>query len=510
GTVFLSARFFGLFRFALDEAARLGIRITAIPSNGWYQGGPWVTPEMGPQMLVWSRIECRGPNSNGLTLPVPDHHRTGRHARIARGAINHLKPVAVMAFQQDAKGHLLGDSRVDLSRRISTSGELDWALPAGHWVIYRFAHVPNLALMKQDSPGYGGFQIDHMSRAAMERHLQEVAVPMLKAAGPHAGNTLDRLHQDSMEIGYYDWTPLLPEKFKARRGYDLIPLLPLLAGDSFTDGPPADRVEHDFEELLKDLLIDEHYGTLRAFCHRNGLTLVAESGETGSGIRLKGASVDHVMDEFWTHYGVGADFVFNRNGAFAAQVYGQNRFTCEAFTSHQQWLETPAQLKALANEVFAQGLNHLTIHGFSSSPKTTPAPGDVYFAGTHYNPGVTWWNGFARPLTAFFNRCQAMLTAGLPVVDMLYIDGPALQERIKTNEMLWESDRRFWKAAGIPGELLAKRASVDAAGRIEIPNGPSYSVLVVADTDIKREAMRAVVRLVEQGATVWFQAIPDR
>jgi hypothetical protein len=54
GTVFLSPRFLELFRFALNEATRLGIRITAIPSNGWYQGGPWVTPEMGPQMLVWS------------------------------------------------------------------------------------------------------------------------------------------------------------------------------------------------------------------------------------------------------------------------------------------------------------------------------------------------------------------------------------------------------------------------------------------------------------------------
>jgi len=58
------------------------------------------------------------------------------------------------------------------------------------------------------------------------------------------------------------------------------------------------------------------------------------------------------------------------------------------------------------------GVNHRTIHGFSSSPINTPPPGDVYFAGTHFNPGVTWWNSFAQPLTSFFNRSQTMLTTG--------------------------------------------------------------------------------------------------
>ena len=61
GLVFLSPRFLELFRFALDEATRLGIKITALPSNGWYQGGPWVTPDMGEQMLVWSETSLQGP-----------------------------------------------------------------------------------------------------------------------------------------------------------------------------------------------------------------------------------------------------------------------------------------------------------------------------------------------------------------------------------------------------------------------------------------------------------------
>jgi len=512
GMVFLSPQFLKRFRFALDEAARLGIKITGIPSNGWYQGGPWVTPEMGAQMLVWSEKEVSGPARVAEKLPLPDKFRTSAKGRIAREAIDHLKPVATLAFRKDAEGRLLAGSLVDLSGAVKDDGTLEWAAPDGNWAIYRFGHIPNMVRMKQDSPGYGGLQIDHLSRAAMERFLKEIADPMLEAAGPHVGKTLDRLHEDSMELGHYDWTPDLPEFFKAKTGYNLIPLLPALAGEKFSPAVDNDKIERDFEAVLEALLIEEHFGPFRDYCRQHGVELVAESGETRSGIAIKGATVDHVMDEFWTHYGLESDHpvCFNRNAIFAAHVYGQNRNTCEAFTSHQQWRETPAQLKALADEVYAMGVNHLTIHGFSSSPVGTPPPGDVYFAGTHFNPGVTWWNQFARPLTSFFNRSQTMLTAGLPVTDLLYLEGPALQEMIKSDEMLRESDRRFWKIDGIPSDLLAKNAAVDAAGRIALPDGQTYAVLVVADPAITQDAMRSVERLANAGATVWFQSIPDR
>ena len=511
GMVFLSPQFLDVFRFALDEAARLGIKITANVGNGWYQGGPWVTPELGAQMLVWSDKEVHGPAQISEKLPLPDKFRAKSRARIARTATDYLKPVATLAFLKDSAGKLVAGSMVDLSGSMKADGKLEWNAPDGSWVIYRFGHVPNMVVMKQDSPGYGGLQIDHLSRAAMERFLQEVAVPMLDAAGPHIGKTLDRLYEDSMELGSYDWTPEMSAQFQKRRGYDVIPLLPLLAGASFTGGPEFTRVENDFEKTIEDLLVDEHFWAFREFCHQHGMKFIAESGETRSGIVTKGAPVDYVKDEFWTHRGKETDFTvcFNRNAVFAAHVYGQNRNSCEAFTSHQQWMETPAQLKTLVNEVYAMGLNHLTIHSFSSSPVTTPPPGDVYFAGTHYNPGVTWWRDFAPSLTMFFNRCDTMLAAGLPVTDLLYLDGPALQEMIKSNEMIREKDQRFWKFDGIPAQLMAQ-LSVDKSGRITLPNGQTYAVLVLADEEISLPALQAAAKLVEQGATVWFQAVPKR
>jgi hypothetical protein len=48
---------------------------------------------------------------------------------------------------------------------------------------------------------------------------------------------------DSLEVIGSDWTPNLPEEFRKRRGYDLIPHLPeLVAGGT----PEADAVRHDW------------------------------------------------------------------------------------------------------------------------------------------------------------------------------------------------------------------------------------------------------------------------
>jgi len=511
GVVFLSPEWLALFRHALDEADRLGIRISAVMSNGWYQGAPWVTPEMGAQMLVWSETAVTGPAVFTKPLPAPDKFRKGPRSGISGKAKGQFKPVAVLAFRQNNQGELIQGSMVRLDDQMKPDGKLNWSAPDGKWCVFRFAHVPTFVAMKQDSPGFTGLQIDHLSAKPMELYFDKVGRPMLEAAGPHVGKTLDRLYEDSMELGFYDWTPDLPAQFNKRSGRDLIPMLPLLAGKRMDNGIAPERFDLDFKEFLERLLIEEHFGTFRKLCHSCGLALQAEAGETRSGIDTK-AAPDFVMDEFWTHLERKTDFpvCLNRNAVFAAHVYGRNRNTCEAFTSHQQWLETPAQLKALSAEAYAMGVNHLTIHGFSYSPPATPPPGDVYFAGTHYNPGVTWWRGFAGPLTMFFNRCQTMLAAGLPVTDLLYLDGPALQEMIKSNEMLREDARRFWKFDGISAHRLETAVRADSTGRLALPDGQTYAVLAVADETIALGSLRKIAQLVQDGATVWFQEVPRR
>ena len=76
--------------------------------------------------------------------------------------------------------------------------------------------------------------------------------------------------------------------------------------------------------------------------------------------------------------------------------------------------------------------------------------------------------------------------------------------------MLRERERRFWSFDGIPGDWLATKATVNAEGRIALPHGQTYAVVVVADAEISLAVLRAVERLVNAGATVWLQVAPER
>ncbi len=516
GVVFLTPEWLALFRYALDEAARLGIQISAVMSNGWYQGGPWVTPEMGAQMLVWSETTAKGPSDFSKRLPDPDKFRKGKHAGISRQAPGHFKPVAVLAFRQNDKGELIKDSMVRLDDKVRPDGTLDWPVPDGTWTIFRFAHVPNFVKMKQDSPGFTGLQIDHMSAPVMEMFFNKVGIPMLEAAGPHVGKTLDFFHEDSVELGHFDWTGDFPAQFEKRRKYDLIPWLPVLAGRKFADQPDAGRVENDFVETVDQVMAEEHYGKFRELCHQHGIKLETEGGDVSGSLRLKGTT-DLVMGEFWnsrpnkndSRYVENSNFLraFNPNAVSASHVFSNGRVSFEAFTTAQHWMEYPAMLKPMADEVYCLGVNNLTLHGYSYSRPETPKPGDVYFAGTHFDPGVTWWK-YAGEFFAYLNRCQAMLTAGKPVVDILYVDGPETQALIQMNES--RSLTSLGKCDVAPGDLLIKQLNVLPDGRVGLPNGASYAVLAVANTAIEPEVLEKIVQLAREGATVWLRSVPKQ
>jgi len=517
GVVFLSPEWLALFRYALDEADRLGIKISAVMSNGWYQGAPWVTPEMGAQMLVWSETVVTGPANFSKALPPPDKFREGWKAEIsAKAKASDFKTIAVLAFQQNSKGELLKDSMVRLDDQMKSNGMLNWSAPDGKWSVFRFAYVPNFVPMKQDSPGFDGLQIDHLSAKTMELFFNKVGLPMLEAAGPHVGKTLDFFHEDSIELGGFDWTCDFLEQFTAHRNYDLIPWLPVLADKKFVDEPQASRVENDFEMTVDELLADEHYGTFSKLCHEHGMKLQTEGGDLRGSLHVKGAA-DLPMGEFWNSRPTKRDsrYVensnnlrgFNPNAVIASHIYGTGRVSFESFTTAQHWAEYPAMLKPMGDEIYCLGANYLTLHGYSYSRPATPKPGDVYFAGTHFDPGVTWWK-YAGEFFTYLNRCQAMLSAGQPVTDILYVDGPETQFLIQTNEA--KSVTTLGKCDVIPGDLLVAQLKMLPGGRVGLSNGVSYAVLAVANAAIEPAALQRIVQLVNGGATVWFRTVPKK
>lgn len=520
GMDFLSPEHLGLLRHALDECERLNMTAEIMLANGWFPGGPWVTPELGPQILVWSETTVQGGRQVSVELPLPEQsYGIGKKYKgvagpaifkgINRRGLDYLKPIAVTAYRLNAAGELIFDSFVRLDDRVDAAGRLTWDAPEGDWIVFRYGHIPNLFKVKNPWPGHEGLQIDRLSGRGVKALFKEMATPMLEAVGPHLGKALDAFHDESMEAGYYDWTPELPMHFQKWRGYDPLRWLPALADKPFAKAPYSRRFLEDFHQTLDDLLTYEYYGTYRRLCHEKGLRFTAECGTADwPSVQVKGAA-DLPMGEFWLSMEGELPRLLRRNTVFAANIYGQRIAAFEAFTAATHWQESPYGLKRFADIAFANGVNLLVLHSVSSSPGGTDElpTGHVYFAGTHFNPALPWWD-WAEDFFAYFNRCQVMLQAGWPVADVLFLEGPATDAERTTDDALHTRKRYDWNAA--PGHQIVSRLQVDATGSVFFHPGMSYRMLAIADVAVDPAVLNKARDLVKNGATLWLKTLPKR
>jgi hypothetical protein len=407
---------------------------------------------------------------------------------------------------------------VDLTAKLGADGVLRWDAPAGDWQILRFGYtIGDHAYVSTSSEGWDGFAIDVYSATAFQNYWDKIVEPLIADAGPLAGKSLKYLHTDSWEVELANWTPMLREKFQKRRGYDLTPWLPVLAGRIVNSREESDRFLFDYRKTLGDLAIDGHYRLFRDNAHKHGLLIHPESGGPHAvpidAQRCLGWD-DAPMSEFWAWswmHRIGDDNrLFVKQPASAAHTSGHKLVLAEGFTTiGPHWQEKIwDNLKPSFDKALCEGLNRLVWHAFVCSPESEGVPGQQYFAGTHLNPNVTWWEKSA-PLFSYINRCQWMLQQGNFSADVLYYYG----DHVPNFTQLKRSD----PANCLPGydydviaeEALLERASVKD-GKIFLPDGMNYRVLVLPDRDvISLPVLKKLKELVAAGATV-IGLKPDR
>jgi hypothetical protein len=400
---------------------------------------------------------------------------------------------------------------LDLTGKLGADGVLRWDAPPGRWQVFRFGYtIGDHAYVSTSSEGWGGYAIDVYDAGAFERYWAAVVAPLIDDAGPPAGRALKYLHTDSWEIELANWTPLLREEFQKRRGYDMLPWLPALAGRLVNSRDQSDRFLADYRKTLGDLAIDHHYRLFRDKAHQRGLLIHPESGGPHAvpidAQRCLGWD-DAPMSEFWAwswEHRIGDENrFFVKQPASAAHTYGHKLVFAEGFTDiGPNWQESIwSNLKPSFDKALCEGLNVLVWHAFVCSPEDTGVPGQQYFAGTHINPKVTWW-GKSQAFFSYIDRCQAMLQQGLPFADALYYYG----DHVPNFAQLKKSD----PAKILPGydydviteEALLERTAV-RDGQIVLPDGMSYRVLALPDrSSLSLPVLRKLKELVAAGATV--------
>jgi hypothetical protein len=386
---------------------------------------------------------------------------------------------------------------VDLTAKLDAQGKLAWKVPAGRWALLRFGSTTI------DGHEY---DVDMMDPKAVEGHFNRMGKAIIEDAGPLVGKTLTHFYSVSWEGSVPTWTGSFEGDFSHYRGYDIRPWLPVLAAFVVESPEATLRFMTDYRRARNDVFRDKFYGTMVDLCHRNGLKWHSESGGPwkrdpaifGEADQLAFlARNDMPQGEYWWG-GVGRrGRQMSRPQAMTAHVYG----------SH--WTAYPATLKRCADESFIDGVNQLIWHTFTCSPEEFGLPGSEYFAGTHINPNVTWFEQ-AQPFVSYLGRCQHMLRQGLFVADVCVFTGDVPYQHWGRFTTKWSEKATMELPAGhgydiINTEALLSRVAVKD-GDLVLPDGMSYRMLVVdPDEDrVSLAALRKIEEIKSAGAMVVF------
>ena len=535
GPLFGSPEWRGLFSHALREADRLGLEIGLSLQSGWNLGGPMVTPEKAAKIVTWSQLQVDGPTNLAVKLPAPPateqfyrdtfvlayrrKTRPAGHKPIRKlaekaaclelgGSATDCSPLLEDDPATPGEEDLLASDALDLTDKLDRDGTLRWAAPAGAWVVLRFGYTNNGARVSTSSDNWQGLVLDYLDADALRWYWREVIDPIIADAGPLAGRVWKMVQTDSWELGGVNWTAAFPAEFQKRRGYDVRPWLPVLAGRIVESRDASNRFLADFRRTIADCIADNHYGTMAALAHEHGLGIQPESAGPHTapldGLMCYGRS-DWPMSEFWVpspHRPADGQRFFVKQAASAAHIYGKPIVCAEGFTSiGPQWSDVlwNMQKPSFDHEACA-GLNLVFWHGFVCSPKEMGLPGQEFFAGTHFSPQITWSNQ-AHAFVSYLNRCQFLLQQGQFVADVLYYYGNHVPNiaRLKQDDPAKVLPQYDYDV--INEEVLLQAGVKD--GRVTLPSGMSYRVLVLPNLKVMSlEAARKLRDLAAAGAAI--------
>jgi hypothetical protein len=353
-----------------------------------------------------------------------------------------------------------------------------------------------------------GLPVDALSPEAFDHYWRDAVTPLLDAAKPFIGTSLRYLVTDSWETGGANWTAGFREEFQRRRGYDPVPYLPVVSGRILTSRETSNQFLFDLRRTVADLIAENYYDRFEDHARKLGLGTHPEAGGPhGAPIDAleNFRSSDFPQTEFWvvsgTHRASDDQRFFVKEASSAAHIYGKPFVAAEGPTSMSPaaWSESlSGDVQPTFDRALTEGLNRLFWHEFTSSPAEYGLPGHEYFAGTHLNPNVTWWNQ-AGPFLLAINRAQFLMQQGRSVSDLLYFYGDQVPGfvRLKSDD----------PAHVLPGydydvtneDALLNRMQMNGAD-LHTPEGLHYRALALpASRRISYKALVWIGKFVNQG-----------
>ena len=441
--------------------------------------------------------------------------------------VNHYEEKAGFAAATDLPQHVTpattdiiaeGDV-IDLTNKLNANGTLNWTPPAGNWKIVRFGYSLTGKQNHPASPEATGLEVDKMDAAAVKNYFENYLNQYKNATGGMMGTKgLKFMVTDSYEAGQETWTPQMAQEFQKRRGYSLLPWMPVLTGAIIKSTEASEGFLWDWRKTISELIAENHYDQLTDILAKYGMKRYTESHENGRTYIVDGMDVKRKaavpMSAMWTAGGSSkamaqADI---RESASVAHIYGQNLVAAESLTAigfaipgmsdNGAWAYYPGNLKPTADLELASGLNRFVIHTSVHQPTDDKIPGlGLGPFGQWFNRHDTWADQ-AKSWTDYLARSSYMLQQGKFVADVVYYYGEDNNITSLFGGKLPDVPEGY-NYDFINPHALINLLSVQNSNLVT-PSGMSYRVLVL-DSNARQMSLpvlRKIAQLAKGGATI--------
>jgi hypothetical protein len=355
--------------------------------------------------------------------------------------------------------------------------------------------------------------INHLDSNAFQRFADPIGVALKEALK----GSKSALFTDSWEIKLNDklkiWTPGFGEAFQARFGYDIVPYMEQ-GIDSFPD------VRYDYMMLLGDYVLDGFYRPYVRKCRELGAWSRVQCLGAPTDVMTAYALVDIPETESMLNNPNFSKIVSSAAALSGKRMVSSETFTCMyGFPSTYLREEQTADLKMVADAMFAQGVNQHFYHGMPYNPRGSDTL--TFFATTYFGPG-----GSLSPELPAFNdymgRVSGIMQRGRTYSDIAvyvpYEDAVMKGAYPKERQRVWVWGEYELRYVYFPEELRGyhplwiNRHFLEQArmkGKKLVVGDAEFSMLYIDVEWMDIRALRKVVEFAQKGLPICLKKRPQ-
>lgn len=399
---YLSEGWWELVKAGVEKSRQVGFEFDVVDDYNWPSGEARDYTQPGyPSRVLSANPDFRMHSLNPSTRTV----RGGELVKSEPLAANDY----VIVGHRAPSGELDAETLQDITAAVRASNG-EWQAPAGQepWMLFEFR--------LKNTVGVDGGQVDLMNPEATRTFIDVVYEEYRRRLGADFGTTFRSTFVDHEgDYGWrLAWTPRLFDTFKTLKGYNLVPMLPLLLEDG---GKRTPTVRCDYFDVISTLYADSFFKQLSEWGEQYGISvtghvweesLQAQTAFQGDHFRIQRAfgtpGIDSLFEwgRYPRHFKEAASVAHFRQKPLVVENQGVQGI--DSFLSLERIKRTTNMLGVWGTTVFVP-------HAVVGNPDRIEFP-ESWFE------NQPWWR-FFRHYADYAARISTMNSGGRHVCDVL-------------------------------------------------------------------------------------------